>query len=475
MLKQWKTWLYCGLLIPPTFILGLNAYIGAYTRLISDDYCSLYFAERLGFLRDIWFQYSNFQGRYSLFAMDTVLFWIGAHGLGFVTTGVLILWGSALILVLFGIQPKSREFKYKLRDASGFGLAFFAVGLLLAPNLPQSLYWWNGLATHTMPLIVFTIYLAIYPYTQHLGSKSKLSIIIAALAFIISFTAGGYSETFTVGQIILLLYWLAWLFFHKELDFHRLGTVYLAAGLVGALIALVIALISPGNAVRETQYESTKNLFAIAQISLYHYSAFLKEIFTTPEKALGIIGIFLGFSWLGQQIKVEKEIKKWEPAVIFVAIAILLTYACFAPAAYGMSDAPPLRAQIIPAFFILIGISITGYLWGSQTQMAAGNENLGLFALTIVLLLISFSIHGKQLYDSSGKYIKYAQAWDENEQKIFSALKAGQEAVIIRSVRNWAGLNDPGDHLNFFVNYCMSKHYGINITADNTGMQAPEP
>ena len=89
------------------------------------------------------FQYINFQGRYSLFAMDTPLRWIGTNGLGFVTVSVLILWGIGIIGFLYGIQPQARETKLKVRDATGFGFVFLAVGLLLAPNLPQSLYWWN--------------------------------------------------------------------------------------------------------------------------------------------------------------------------------------------------------------------------------------------------------------------------------------------------------------------------------------------
>jgi hypothetical protein len=475
MLKQRKTWLYGGLLIPPIVILILHAYNGTFTRLISDDYCSIHFAGRLGFLRDIWFQYLNLQGRYSLFACDTLLLWIGPRGLGYVTAVVLFLWAAAIIGILFGIQPQAREAKFKLRDAAGFGLVIFVACLLLAPNLPQSLYWWNGLATHTLPLFVFTYYLAFYAWLQRQEPAPKMSISAAIVAFFISIVAGGFSETFTVAQIILLVCWQAWLYFRKELDFRRPGAAYLAAGLVGALVALVIALVSPGNAVRQTQYQTTTNILGIVQISLYHYFVFLKDIFTTPEKILGVMSVFLGFLWFGQQIRPERNPKKWEPVAIFIIVSIMLTYGCFTPAAFGMSDAPPLRAQIIPVFFLLFGAASAAYLWGNLRSDPAGNENTGLLAITVVLLLVSSGIYGKQLYDSSARYIKYAQAWDENEQKILEAVKAGQETVIIHSVRNWAGLNDPGNNPKFFVNYCMSKYYNINILADNTGMQPPEP
>jgi hypothetical protein len=481
MFKQWKTWLYAGLSLPSIFVLALHGYNGAYTRLISDDYCSLYFGQRLGFLKDIWYWYTTSQGRYSLFAMDTVLVWIGTGSIGAVTTLTLIIWSSAIIGVLFGVQPKTRELKFKLRDSVCFGNVLLFVMLLLTPNIPQSLYWWNGLATHTLPLIGFTIYLAIYQWGRVQKADKRNVGIAAIVGLFLAIINGGFSEAFTAAQIALLVLWLTWLFLRKEMDIRQPGPAYLAGGLVGALVALIIAFVSPGNAVRQSLFPANHGILDILQISFSGYLALLKDIFTTPEKLMGLAGAFIGFVWLGKQIQPERISKGWEPLAIFITCFFLLTYACYTPAAFGMSDAPPERSLIIPVFFLILGTASAGFLWGNQhtrySLPASGiaRENLGLLAIAVVLIMVSAGMNGKHLYDSSTVYIKYAQAWDQNEQKILDAAKSGQQTVIIHSVRNWAGLNDPGDNPKFFVNYCMSKYYNINILADNTGMQSTEP
>jgi hypothetical protein len=294
-------------------------------------------------------------------------------------------------------------------------------------------------------------------------------------SFFLAVINGGFSETFTAAQIAFLTAWLAWLFLRKELDFRRSGTAYLAGGLAGALVSLAIAFLSPGNAVRQSFYPVNPGIFSILQISFSGYFALLTAIFTTPEKALGLIGAFIGFVWLGKQIQPERVSKGWEPPAVFVSCFFLLTYACFTPAAYGMSEAPPERSIIIPLFFLILGTVSAGFLWGNQLASETARENLGLLAIAVVLIMVSAGINGKYLYDSSTIYIEYAQAWDQNEQKIFDAVKSGQETVIIHPVKNWAWLDDPGDNPKFYVNYCMSKYYNINILAENTGMQLPAP
>ncbi len=437
--------------------------------------------KKLGFLRDIWYWYTTSQGRYSEFATDSVLVWTGTRGIGIIPASAIAIWALALIALIFGIQPKSRAFKSRLVDAICLGCVLLFVMLLLAPNIQQSLYWWSGLATHTLPVIVFTIYIAFYQWVRVQRQDLRIVVITSLAGFCIAILNGGFSETFTAAQIALLIFWLAWLFLRKELDFRHPGPAYLASGLAGALVALTIAIISPGNAARQSYFPSNSGILAILQISFSGYFALLRDIFITPEKIIGLLGALVASIWFGKQIQPERNIKNWEPAAVFVTGFIILTYACFTPAAYGMSDAPPPRAQIIPILFLTFGALSAGFLWGqklwSVSQLSAGTvrDNFGLLAIAVVLLMTAAGINGKHLYDSSAVYIKYARAWDQNEQKIYDAINTGQETVIIHSVRNWAGLNDPGDNPKFYVNYCMSKYYNINILADNTGMQEPEP
>ncbi len=481
MLKQWKAWLYPALLIPSTLILCVHAYNAAYTRFISDDYCSAYLAERLGLLRYIWYWYINWGGRYSAIASDSILVWTGTGkvGLAIITLG-LLLWGGALAALIFGLQPKSSQLKSKLWDSLCAGVILLFVLLLLTPNVPQSLYWWNGFRTHSLPLIGFTIYLAIYLWISSRGPNKSITLAAISLGFLLAVVNAGFSETFALAQVIFLGFLIAWLFLTKKLDVRRPGFAYLAAGLAGALLAIIIIVIAPGNKLRQSYYTPGPGIITILQISFSGYFALLRSIFTTPEKIIALAGAFIGSIWLGKQTQPEQAPQNWEAPVILMA-GFLFVFVCFPPAAFGTNDIPPERAQIIPVFFLILSFVGAGLLlgnrWAGQPSAPARVWQAGswLLIMAAILLMVAAGINAKSLLDTNAKYVKYAHAWDQNEQKIFDALSAGQSTVVIHSVRNWAGLNDPGDNPKFYVNYCMSKYYNINILADNTGMQLPEP
>jgi len=478
-LKQSKIWLYLALLLPSAAVLFLHAYNGAYTRFISDDYCSAWFSEQLGILRFIWYWYITWGGRYSAIASDTVLVWTRTGGVGVITPLALLVWGFAIAGVIFGIQPASRDFKLKLRDSVCFGAVLLFVMLLLTPTIPQSLYWWNGFRTHTLPLIVFTIYLAIYQWfrVQEPNKRTMLTAII--FGFLLSLVNDGFSETFTLTQIVFLAAWIVWLLLSKKLDARHPGFAYLAAGLAGALVSMVIILLAPGNEQRQSFYKPSLDILAILQISFSGYFSLLKYFFIPPERIVGLAGAFVGFVWFGKQFQPEQTPKNWEPSAI-LATGFLLAFACFPPVAFGTGDLPPDRTQIIPVFFLILSIISAAFLLGNRwaglsSSSETQQKSYWLLIIAVVLIAIAAGFNGKSVLDENAVYVKYAHIWDQNERKIFDAVKSGQKTVIIYSSGNWAGLNEPGDNPKFYVNYCMSKYYNINILGDEAEIQPAAP
>lgn len=459
-----KNWLYLLLIIPSTVVLSLHAYIGSYTRFIADDYCEAFFSRNLGLLRNIWYWYSNFEGRYSEFAGNYVLALAGTKGYPFLPSLEMISWGTIIILAVFWLQPK--ETRIKLWQATCLGVVLLFSMLLLTPYVDQSLYWWAGVGAHALPLVGFTVSLSIYLWCRARTFDRKGVILLAGLSFVLAFINGGFSETFTATQIVFLFLWMLWLFLRKELNFHQPGPFYLASSLAGGLVALVVVIISPGNATRQSFFTQTMDIFTILQISFSGYLAFFGKIFTTPEKWIGWMGILLVFFWFGKQTPPERIIKIWEPFAILLSGLTILVFASFTPGAYGLSDIVPERAQIIPAFFLLLTTISAAFLWGNQRGTAG--EHLKWLGVAVVLIILAAGINAKNIFNSRDVYITYAQSWDQNEQKILSAVASGEKTVVITPIYNWAGLNEPNDNPKFFVNYCMSKYYGINILAKST-------
>ena len=96
-----RIWKSLSLLFPTAGMLGLYAYIATFSRLIGDDYCLLYFADRFGLLRSIWYWYINFEGIFSGVFVDYFLVYFGEKWMGVVLPAILLLW------VGFGEWPSS--------------------------------------------------------------------------------------------------------------------------------------------------------------------------------------------------------------------------------------------------------------------------------------------------------------------------------------------------------------------------------
>jgi hypothetical protein len=85
------------LLIPSSILVGLLAYLGGYSQLMADDFCSVYYAERLGVLRSAWYWYITWHGGYSAALADGVLGLFGRTGIAFVVPATILIWLGVLL------------------------------------------------------------------------------------------------------------------------------------------------------------------------------------------------------------------------------------------------------------------------------------------------------------------------------------------------------------------------------------------
>jgi hypothetical protein len=117
--------------------------------------------------------------------------------------------------------------------------------MILNPNINQSLYWWNGMRSYTLPLLVLSFVFLLY---QLLGERLKKNIFLGSiLSFVFFFANGGLSETYVVLQFSLLVF-LLFLKTVREKSIKRDADFFwLLAGIIGTLISLFIILYAPGN------------------------------------------------------------------------------------------------------------------------------------------------------------------------------------------------------------------------------------
>ncbi len=470
MLRRWR--LLGPLILTLAFLstLALHAYLGTYSRFIADDFCSAAMARRFGVLRAVWYWYLNWTGRYSASALDAIFGLLGPSVTPFVPALVLLIWLGVLTWtagVLLADQARLR-----LSQCLGLGLTVLFMTLSLSPNVPQSLYWGQGMRSIIPPLILSTVYADLLMLFRRRPWSAGRYALWLALAFLLAFVIGGLNETYTALELSLMgfLFFLALIL--GESASGRGTAAFLGAGVLGAGLAFLIVVSAPGNAYRQAFYPPPPDLAGILRISWAGFLQFLAASFTRADHLLAGLAAVAFSTFLGIQLQ-DVRIRVWM-VPLAIAAALVFAFVCFLPAAYGLSDVPPDRTLMMPAYLIAIAAVFSGFAIGSYlgTQSAEASWRTGLeagiLALAALGCLTSVFRADQQLLESRQAYVDYASNWQRMNAAILDARNHGETQVVIKTIPNWADLNEPNDNPRFWVNVCYREYYGIEVLAETS-------
>lgn len=445
-------------------VIAMHAYLGSFTRLLADDYCSLYSARTLGVLGTAWLWYRTWAGVYARSLINEILLLIGPYNMWVIVPGVLILWMMAsawMIYLLIGndLPPKDRGW---LSVCMSITLIFTV--LLISPRLVQSLYWWGGMSAYTIPIVLGTVYTVIFLTMKRKVWSRRAALVWSALSFFIAFGLGGISESFTPVLIVVLALVIGWVWLTRKLTLQNPSLWFLGAGLIGSMLALVVVVAAPGNAIRQAYFPTHPGLIEMIQIASRGYLDFLRFTIGEQQKSAGLLGVWLGSILLGMGTTNSNSPKAWiAPALL--ALGICLPFLTFPPAAYGTSNAPPGRVLIISAYLLAASLMISGYMAGKW--LSSKNVNyavrIGLLLSTTLLMGYSSWATSQNLYAGRNVFIEYAAKWDQMDSMIMTAKENGDESVTIPAMINWANLNRPNENPRFWATDCYSDFYEIQI------------
>lgn len=450
------------------FILGTAAviplffhtYLGAYSRFIADDFCTAFMANRLGILRATWYWYRTWTGRYAATLLDSTLGVLGPGVTPFVTGVVLVLW---LVLVTWALWSLLPTVENRLMGAVALAAVIITTTLLLSPNLPQSLYWGQGMRSVIPPLMLSAVYLSLFRWYQRCEWLLELQILWCVAAFVATFFSGGFSETFTAAQILILAgAILCALLTHIP----KRQTLLLCVALTGAVLAFGVVVIAPGNVIRQSTYPPSPGMLDILRISIAGYSVFWSKLLGSVQNIIGLLGLVGMAVLLGLQLGPSAR-KAW--LIPFtLAAGLLLTFACFPPAAYGTSDYPPERTQILPVHFLVVTVALCGVFTGQVLAAQSWSRPALPFAAvaTLGLVLCASLLSANQLYAVRNEYIDYAHEWDQADVILRDARARGEKEKVITNSGNWTHLNVLGNNPKFWINVCYSGYYDIQVLGD---------
>lgn len=446
--------------------LAALAYLGTFSRYLSDDYCEAY-STRSSTLQAVFTRYTDGDwraaNRYSnlLFVGFTESLF-GWRSIAILPPLMIVLWGLGLAYLVRQLRLLAGIHWHPLADLF-FGLLLAYLSILEAPNRFQVLYWRSSMATHFAPLVFINFLAAFLLAKFNSKAKPQISPLLAFGIFAASFLIGGFSEPpvvlMVVGSALLLAYAR---FFIKE---ETRRPVLMAAGAIfaGAVSALGVMAASP--AVSKIGAEAPPFVEWL-QRTVEYTSFFLLDSFKTlpiPVFFSFLTPAFFFFVYSRQSGAAFLRVN-WRVAAALPILLALFVAAGFSTSAYGQAY-PVERARFFAHALLTATLMLEGAMLGMLLATvkffhAAFCE----YAAALVLLLLAvypFRAVG-QVMQEAPEYRTRAEAWDRRNAHIHLLRENGQTDLVVPQFGGIYGIKELDNQPTHWVNRCAASYYGIN-------------
>lgn len=448
--------------------LALHAYVGRFSRLLADDFCTFGSLRSHGFFGSQLEWYLTWSGRFSFTWMINSLHLIGPAVTPWLSAIVLVAWMASAVLAFRALT------RWQLTGAGGLallslaGLLVFAT-LALAPNLYQVLYWQTGLVTYSIPLLLLLV-LGAWHLTWSSAREARAPRSAEVLSFALGLVIAGFSETVAVVQTALLGVLVIWTSAlpHESKQVNPL----LRASLLGSAVGLGIVAAAPGNTARQGLLpERTSPLLAASRAVRDAY-LFSFMILKWKWQVLAIASL-APFAWRaallqgGDDPRSASSGPRWWIVLGLPVLAFLLVAGVMFPSEFAVSSYPDGRILVTAAGIVIASImiwanSISSFLV-RRFRDGLALPSLGTLAalalLGLVFLQGSTAISGDLGLLTDAR--EYAARWDERDAQIRQAVAEGAEKMQVASLTHMAGLAEVERDPDEWINRCIAETYGL--------------
>lgn len=480
--RMWPRILLLFLLALFSIPLATHIYLGSYSRLLADDFCSAAVANSQGIVRGSLWWYMNWTGRFAANLLDTLLASLGPRVIPYQTGFVVIIWFATLAFAVYQIiRDDEREVAVLVSCLVALMVLFTLFDV--NPSIGQTLYWAH--ARSGLPsLILGTAYVAMIVCRRTASTHSKSWLLAVAL---LTFIAAGFAETYTVVQTTALVFALviSLIFNHYAAPDKKSSLLPLVAGLAGSLVGGLLVFIAPGNYYRQFPFPPPPSPLRLMDISLGGLGEFFYVVVFSPMRAPVWAGLILcGFVFgLGIFLRrhegsvLEKQQLVW--ALVWLpVVTFVLLLACWVPMAWGTSLPLASRTLIIPAYVLVCLVVCWAYLAGRLCRRSYHSLVQHRRALATALPILTFVVFGLLAVSRSSQMLQlrptlaaYAREWANRESLIQSAKSQGLNYVVVPQVVHWTGLDEIElDPKITWLTKCVQDYYGIAVIPELGGL-----
>ncbi len=470
--------LYCLLMLAP---LAAHAYVGSFSRFVADDFSSAALTVNKGVLGATWDWYVNWTGRFSASFFDSLAGYLGPSSMKYAVAFSLVLLVAGM--VLFASKVISGSLRQRIYTGLFLSSLALTSAFFIAPDLPQSLYWGQGMRSLIIPLIPLFFVLAILTDFDTEKSRNTRMAAFLSVAFL-SFVAGGFGETYLVIQTTIFGLVILRQAIRKPFGFLKRSILTPLIALIFSIAAMAVTVLAPGNQVRQTYFPEPPSLFGVFTIAMESMGKFFDALMRSPENLILLVFITMASFTIGCLYAIEQKSRDSSrvespaifrvPGVSFFIISafsfILLIFVSFLPSAYAMSTTPPPRTLVLPSLIFSIALITLGFAAGLNSSHRFSprrwvpvipNSGLALLAAGFVAVFsLQVTTHILKVVPD---YRFFATRFDRADKMIREAKSAGESTVTVPEVHNHFGLSDYGEGTTYWLDDAVDKYYGLHV------------
>ncbi len=452
--------------------IGVYAYLGTFSRHLSDDYCEAVITNRSNPIRAVIDRYTEGQwraaNRYSNLMFVGFGELLGENNLPITTAAMVMLLPIGLSWSVYEFR-RFLKVRWPLQTDCFLGAALGFFILLQAPNLFQTVYWRSSMMTHFAPVVFGSYLFAFWMRQAARASEQKISPLVYLLIFFFTYIIAGFSEPpmATLVTALALILGAVWVWASTPMKQRLLPL--LGAAFLGAFLGLLTMVLSPAT---RNIAQNSPGLINVLKDSFefsFVFVVYAFKMFPLP----GLLSVLVPgmLTWLYQQgssSELSREQKRflWMMVVVTPIFMWILIAAGFSPSVYGQGY-PVERMRFLACFLMTATFMIEGGIFGLLlgTYRPGFNQALSwmvviLFALTGILYPLRAAL---RVYRGLvPEYQARAELWDLRDAYILRHASQGEMDIVVPGYSAVSNIKELDDDSTHWVNSCAADYYGIH-------------
>lgn len=483
------------LFLVPLLSLVILAYMGIFSRYMSDDYHTAYNLNARGLWGMFSYYWELWTGRYSFLALLGIVELLGPKVVPVLPGLMIVLSYAAVSWMSFQIL-KSMEMDKPVLISLCLGGLITWISIRSLFLYPEILFWQTGIINYSVsPLLVA---LGVGLLLRRLRSQVPITIGEMLVVSLLAFLGGGFSEGAVAVQITLPV--LALLVAAVKPTRNRRQIVSLAgAVLSGSLMSLIVMALSPGNLARaiyplNNEFGSSYDADNIQNIGGWilrtntgsrildalSFTWFTIMNWIANRTVLASLafctGLYLGLIHVIPGIRLDTKVI-FRSLVTAGVFAYLIILAAITPSFAARGIAPPERALLLPMFFLVSFVIYSGWCFGGIFSGISSGRlvswiQTGVAGLAILCLLAGPLATLVSNIRTIPVLKSYAAIWDERDRLIRLHVSSGGRTIVVASIQKAKELSklqpdsiwkvgDIDEDPDYWVNRAAAQYYGL--------------